>query len=39
LRLLFFLKNIQNFEYGENLFFEILFGWFRKPETKLEKVE
>jgi hypothetical protein len=27
-----------NCEYQENLFFEIMFGWFRKPETKLDKV-
>jgi hypothetical protein len=33
-----FLKNIQNCEYRENLFFEIMFEWFRKPEIKFEKV-
>jgi hypothetical protein len=29
---------IQNCEYRENLFFEIMFWWFRKPKIKLEKV-
>jgi len=33
------LYHIQNCEYRENLFFEIMFGWFRKPETKLKRVE
>jgi hypothetical protein len=32
-----FLKNIQNCECQENLFFEIMFGRFRKPDTKLKK--
>jgi hypothetical protein len=31
-------KTIQNCEYQKNLFFEIMFEWFRKPETNLKKV-
>jgi hypothetical protein len=28
---------LKNCEYRKNLFFEIIFRWFRKLETKLEK--
>jgi hypothetical protein len=28
---------IQNYEYRKILFFEIIFGWFREPEIKLER--
>jgi hypothetical protein len=29
---------LKQFHSRENLFFKIMFGWFRKPQTKLEKV-
>lgn len=28
---------IQNYKYRDNIFFEIMFGWFKKYKTKLKK--